>query len=78
MTVALRFHEQYTAFNLQSLCDNATYIFADSIYTERYMGLPTDEGNTYEVRLIPMSRKVCGVVWGGLGLALEAFQNFKA
>lgn len=26
-----------------------TLTFADSIYTERYMGLPTDEGNTYEV-----------------------------
>lgn len=26
-----------------------TLTFADSIYTERYMGQPTDEGNTYEV-----------------------------
>ena len=52
MIVTLRFHEQYTAFNLLGLCDNATYLFADSIYTERYMGLPTDEGNTYEVRFL--------------------------
>ena len=49
MTAALWFHDKYTAFNLQGLCDDAIY-FADSIYTERYMGLPTDEGNTYEVR----------------------------
>ena len=55
-TQIMTFHEQYTAFNFQSLCDNATYLFADSVYTERYMGLPNDEGNTYEVSHLCLGR----------------------
>jgi len=36
MIVALRFHEQYTAFNLLGLCDDATYLQTQFIQSDTW------------------------------------------